>query len=203
MRFLCFIGVFAAMIGVTATARSQSAPATQPAAVSREYREILVAKAHARMHQDKAKYSSDQLQDCESLYQIANQNWRSKEAIASLKSMVEKYPDVNRTGCAQLYIAQMSEGKEQTDRLNSAIKNYSDCWYGDGVQVGALARFYLGANCWAAKDYAGAEKLFDEVRHDYPGSITHRGVLLTDAIAQVKAFIPPATLPAATQPKAE
>lgn len=97
-----------------------------------------------RMAQDQKKYTSEQLREAEQLYQVANKDWRSAEAKASLQTMIEKYPDVNRTGCAVLYLGQMSEGADREKYLTQAAEKHADSMYGDGVVVGAFARYYLG-----------------------------------------------------------
>jgi hypothetical protein len=170
-----------------------AAPATMPTTAPREHLDKLIAQARVRMRQDQQKYSKEQLHECENLYQVGNKNWRTPEAVSTLKVMIEKYPDVNRTGCAMLYLAQMSEGKERISRLHEAIDKFGDCWYGDGAQVGALARFYLGAELWAAGDQAAAQKLFDQLKADYPDAISHHGILLLNLVAQVQAAPPAAT----------
>ena len=96
--------------------QAQTAPSTQPGMVSRAQRDALIAKARQRMTKDRQKYSSAQLAECEQLYQVANKNWRSDEAVAALNKMIEKYPDTNRTGCGSLYLAQYSSGEEQQRR---------------------------------------------------------------------------------------
>src|SRR5579863_8725955 len=63
-----------------------------------------------KLAEDGKKYTPEQLGEAESLYQVANQKWGSPEATESLQTMIKKYPDINRTGCAVLYVAQMSEG---------------------------------------------------------------------------------------------
>lgn len=167
-----------------ATAFAQAEPAKQPQPAAREKIDAQIAKARERMRQDSKKYSREQLQECENLYQVANKNWRTPEAVSTLKVMVEKYPDVNRTGCAVLYLAQMSKGDERAERLKQCIEKYGDCWYGDGAQVGALARYYRALDLQQADDKPAVQKLFDELARDYPDAITHRGVLLADAIKQ-------------------
>ena len=151
-------------------------------ATATETRETLRAKAQARMRQDLDKRSKDGVRQAEQLYQVANKNWRSPEAKASLEQMVEKFPDLNRTGCAILYLGQMSEGEERVKLLRAAIDKHGDCFYGNGVQVGAFARFLLGHHYKEAADAAKAEALFDEVRTDFPGAIDHRGRPLADQI---------------------
>ncbi len=52
--------------------------------------------------------------------------------------MIKKYPDINRTGCAVLYVAQKSQGDARTQYLQTCIEKFNDCFYGDGVQVGSM-----------------------------------------------------------------
>ncbi len=138
----------------------------------------------AKNIQDKKKYTREQLQDIETLYQTANRNWNNPKArymiVDTLEDLVKKYPDANRTGCAMLYLAQKSKNEtEYVDRLKKVIDKYGNCWYGDGVQTGAYARLLLGYYYWKKGKKAEAEKLFNEIRKDYPGSLNHRGQLLT------------------------
>jgi len=135
----------------------------------------LVAQARQRMRQDTQKYSREQLREAEDLYQVANKNWRTPEAKQSLEQMVKKYPDVNRTGCAVLYLAQYSEGAERERLLEEAIEKYSDCFYGNGVQVGAFARYLLGDYYQRNNQPEKAKELFDQIRKTYPDAVTHRG----------------------------
>jgi TolA-binding protein len=178
-----------------------SAAFGEPAAAPRELRDRQIAKARERMRQDSKKYTREQLQECENLYQVANKNWRTPEAVSTLKVMIEKYPDVNRTGCAVLYLAQMSKGKERETRLREAIDKYSDCWYGDGAQVGPLARMYLGMHLWGSGNKAAGKKLFDEVREKYPEALSHQGQLLKDVMAEIEASVAAATAPASAPSK--
>ena len=100
-------------------------------------------KFNQRYQQDLEKYTQEQMGELEELYQVANKNWGSDEAKKNLKTILEKFPGTNRTGCGLLYLGQISEGEEQEKYLKIAIQDYSDCFYGDGVQVGAYARYYL------------------------------------------------------------
>jgi tetratricopeptide (TPR) repeat protein len=155
---------------------------------SREHRDRLIAQARQRMLQDRGKYSDEQLKECEDLYQVANKNWRSDSAKASLKVMIERYPDLNRTGCGALYLAQYERDREaRIRRLQEVIEKYSDCCFGNGAQVGALARFYLGIEHLEAGKRDEAKKLFDEIQEQYPGAITHRGELISHRVKQILA----------------
>jgi len=100
-------------------------------------RKALREQFEEKMAQDRRKYNQEQLSEAEALYQVANQKWGSPEATESLQKMIEKYPDIDRTGCATLYVAQKSQGEERARYLRDCIEKFNDCRYGDGVQVGA------------------------------------------------------------------
>jgi len=142
------------------------------------------AKARERMQRDARTFSAQELQEIESLYQIANQKWQTPEARDSLKTLVEKYKKANRTGCAILYLGQMSHGDEQIGYFKQAIADHSDCFYGDGVQVGAFARFLLGQAYRQDGKAELAETMFNEIRKNYPDSVDHQGKSLVGQIRQ-------------------
>jgi len=56
--------------------------------------------------------------------------------------------------------------------------------YGNGVQVGAYARYLLALYYKETGDLNRAKKLFTEVVRKYPGSVNHRGVLLSGFIKE-------------------
>lgn len=140
------------------------------------------ARANERARQDSRTYSREQLQEIETLYQVANKNWRTPEAKDSLKKLLEKYDHANRTGCATLYMGQMSEGADRADYLKRAVEKFSDCFYFNGCQVGGYARYILGAEAFIAGRKDEAEKLFAETRRDYSEAIMHNGTPVTEAV---------------------
>jgi serine/threonine protein kinase len=142
------------------------------------------AKAQSRMACDQKTFSRQELQQIESLYQVANQKWQTQQARDALKALVQKYKKANRTGCAILYLGQMSQGDEKIAYFQQAIADYSDCFYGDGVQVGAYARFLLGQVYLESGSAEKANALFGEIRKDYPDSIDHNGGSLVDQLPQ-------------------
>jgi len=135
-----------------------------------------------RMSQDQQKYTRDQLNEAEQLYQAASQKWGTPEAVQGLQSMIKKYPDLDRTGCAVLYLADMSKGDERAGYLQDCIDKYTDCFYGDGVQVGAYARFLLAEDYRSAGEKEKAAALFNEIKANYAEAIDHGGKLLADRI---------------------
>ncbi len=141
--------------------------------------------ARDRAQQDAARYSRQQPQEIETLYQQASRDLRSKEAPALLEQLVAKYPESNRAGCAVLYLAQVSEGDARTQYLETAIADHGDCFYFDGVQVGALARFFLAVQEFRAGEKEKAEALFAQIAEQYPDAVTHSGGPLAEAIAQL------------------
>ncbi|OAI57867.1 hypothetical protein AYO47_07365 [Planctomyces sp. SCGC AG-212-M04] len=158
-------------------------PATDTGAGAAKARQTaLKTKVNERFRKDNSTYSKAELAEIESLYQVANKNWRTQEARDSLKKLVDKYSKANRTGCAILYLGQMSMGEEKEKYLKQAISDFGDSYYGNGVQVAAFARFLL------AHDYLGrgkmdeAKALFEEIRKSYPEAVDHSGNLLVDSI---------------------
>ena len=129
----------------------------------------------AKYEEERKTYSQEQLREIETLYQTANKEWNSPVAKAALKDLIARYPKANRTGCAVQYMGQMSEGDERESYLKLAIKDFGDCFYGNGVQVGAYARFYLAHHYQKAGKEKEAKALFDEIRNDYPDAIDHKG----------------------------
>ena len=151
---------------------------------AKQSREQNQQRARQRMREDREKYSDQQLREIESLYQVANKKWRTAEAQQSLEQLIGKYDKANRTGCAILYLGQMSTGDEKLKYLKQAIE-HGDCFYGDGVQVGAYARFHLAHHYLSQGKNAEAEKLFDEIRKEFPDAVDHKGNRLENAIPKL------------------
>jgi hypothetical protein len=145
-------------------------------------RKALREKFDKKMAEDRSNYTQEQLSEAESLYQVANQKWGSAEAAESLQTMIKKYPDINRTGCATLYVAQKTEGVERARYLQDCIEKFNDCFYGDGVQVGAYARFLLAGDYMSKGEQDKAAALYTELKASYPDALDHSGNLLADGI---------------------
>jgi hypothetical protein len=142
------------------------------------------------MREDARRYSKAELQEAEQLYQVANKEWRSPEAKASLETLVKKFPKFNRTGCAVLYLGQYSKGEDREKYLKQAVEQFSDCFYGNGVQVGAFARYLLGHHYREKGDVERGDALLKEVVDKFPKSVTHRGDQLAK-IAKKDMELPP------------
>lgn len=149
--------------------------------------EIEAQKRNAkeRMYKDDKIYSDKELKEIELLYQAANKNWKSEEGKASLEKLIKKYRNANRTGCALLYLGQMTRGKDQENYLNQAIQWHSDCFYGDGVQVGAFARFFLANTYLRRGEKDKAARLFKDIKNKYSDAITHNHQRLLPLVTQI------------------
>lgn len=145
-------------------------------------RKALRENFERKMAQDREKYTPEQLREAENLYQVANQKWGTPEASESLQAMVKKYPDINRTGCAMLYIAQKTQGEERARYLQDCVEKFNDCFYGDGVQVGVYARFLLAGEYMSKGEGQKAAALYNEIRTTYPDAVDHSGNLLAESI---------------------
>jgi len=132
-----------------------------------------------RQQKDEEHYKKEQLVELETLYQKANRALSAPEATTTLKKVIADYPKANRAGCASLYLAQLSEGKEQEKYLQKSIKTYSDCYYGDGVNVGAFARYLLAQYYMANGKKQKAEDIVKLLKAESPTAIDHQGNLLT------------------------
>ena len=139
----------------------------------------------ARMSQDAAVYGRDGMREIERLYRTYSS--KAENADEALKSLIEKFPKANRTGCAVMYAAQHSRGEERIKWLNRAIEQYSDCVYGDGAQVGAYARWFLAREHMRKGDKSAAEKLYAEIRAKYPDAVTHKGKRFADLMPKPNA----------------
>ncbi len=135
---------------------------------------------NARFARDRETYKPDKLKEIERLYQVIGKGLNTPEAEKSLKELLEKYPKANRTGCAVQYLGQASTGEKREAYLKRAIEEFGDCYYGDGVQVGAYARFYLAAHYAKARKWDEASVLLDQIRKNYPDAVNHNGKRLVD-----------------------
>lgn len=146
-------------------------PNTSPSRAVEDHR----AAFKRRCDTDKQTFGEERFREIEKLYQSANGDLKSPGANGILKSLIENYPKANRAGCAAQYLGQMSVGEEKETYLWRAIREFGNCYYGSGVQVGAYARLYLGRHYMAKGMTKEAKALFDEIRKDYPNAINHQG----------------------------
>ncbi|MEM1059932.1 MAG: hypothetical protein AAGK14_11845 [Verrucomicrobiota bacterium] len=148
-------------------------------------KEELVArqrqKARERMRRDAKTYSAEQLEEIERLYQTANDREADPELVQqNLAQIVREFPAANRAGCAVLYLGQRSEGDERLEHLRRASTAHADCFYGNGVQVGPYAHWYLALHYRDSGDRAKAEEQLQIITEKYPEALNHRGAALSE-----------------------
>jgi beta-lactamase regulating signal transducer with metallopeptidase domain len=135
-----------------------------------------------RRELDRQKYTQEQLAKAEEMMATADRQFGSAACIETLKQMVEKFPNANRAGCALLYLAQSTTGPESEGYFMDCIQKYDDCYYGDGVRIGAFARFCLANYYNATNEDEKAEALYKEIKDNYSDAIDHNGQLLINII---------------------
>jgi hypothetical protein len=175
-------------------ARSTTGPAEQGDALMAPRAQIDAqrTKARQRMAEDRRKYNVDQLAEAEELYQKGNSALGTPQGKAALTRLIEKFPDIDRTGCAVLYLGQKSRGEEKVKYLTMAYEKFADCYYGNGVQVGPYARFLLGVYHREMNKPELAEKQLSEILRSSPDAVDHGGRSLKKVIET----LPPTTQPA-------
>ena len=144
----------------------------------RAYRE----RFDRRRELDLKKYTREQLTEAENMYAAAESKWNSPEYSESVKQMVQKFPDANRAGCLLLEFAQNTTGPDSEKCFKDCIEKYNDCYYGDGVQVGAFARFWLADHYSKTNENEKAAALYKEIKDNYSDAIDHNGQLLITLI---------------------
>ncbi len=142
----------------------------------------LRAKVSARFAEDRKTFTAEEFQKIENAFLDANKLYGTPASIELLKKFVTQYSSANRVGCALLYLGQMTKGSESEQYLKQAIADYSNTFYGDGVQVGAYARFMLGMIYRNSGRPAEAEALFSYIRKNYPDAVAHGATPLAPMI---------------------
>jgi len=138
-----------------------------------------------RRAQDIKRYGETEYQKINEIYQLASRQYRYKspEALENFKKLISKYPQANRAGCALLSLGEMCPDRPQAEEyLRRAIADYSDCFFGNGVQVGAYARFFLAGYYRQSGKKQEADKLYQEIREKYPDAVTNRGKPLVNEL---------------------
>ena len=137
-----------------------------------------------RMDRDRQAFTVEEQVEIASLYRIARATWKHGDGMTSYEKLITKYKSSNRAGCAIIDLGYIREGEEREKCFRAAIADHSDCFYGDGVQVGAEARFLLGKICRASGRTAEASRLFAELREQFSDAIDHHGNRYVDQIPE-------------------
>ena len=179
-RRLVLLAMTAAWLALppAVTAQVATAPQSSPGASLDQLR----ATAQARMRRDAETFTREELRAIEQLYQSANRNLRAPDSRDRLQEVIDRYPASNRAGCAALYLAQMSPESDREALLKQAIERHADAWYGDGTQVGPLARASLAALYEKQKRQDEARAAARVVATETPDAVDHQGRRIVDVL---------------------
>jgi formylglycine-generating enzyme required for sulfatase activity len=138
-------------------------------------------KARKRMYADMKKYSQKEYAEIQSLYQALN---KPKDPEKT-KKLIAKYPKANLTGCAVLYLAYKQRGNKQKFSLLKVIKKYGDCYYDDGVNVGACAKYFLARYYLSHKQMNNLKLILDDLRENHRTAISHNRKNLASLVEEM------------------
>ena len=124
------------------------------------------------MYADMRNYSKHENDEIESLYQ-AMYKLKDPEKTKNLKKLIAKYPKANRSGCATLYLAYCIKGNSQENALLEVIRKYGRCYYGDGVNVGACAKYFLARFYIKSGNTDKVKSMLEDLKKNYPTAISH------------------------------
>ena len=127
----------------------------------------------------------------EGLYHEGTRLWRAKDHEAAVKTwqtLIQKFPASNRAGCAAAYMGQcLSSIKEYAraeEALRLAAEKFGHHRYGNGVEVGGYAYFYLVHVHCEAGEYGKAGEVLRTLVEKHPYATGHR---LGDAVMSLRA----------------
>ncbi len=126
--------------------------------------------AFERMDKDAIFYSKEERVEIEKLYQF----WKTrkgKERQAIAITLLRRFPKANRTGCTLYLLALDNARQKRIDLLKQVIQNHSDCWFGNGMQVGATARYHLIRILMETGKQEEAEQYREELNTLFPDAV--------------------------------
>ena len=139
-----------------------------------------VAKQHGEL--ERKTFKAEDIAKAEELYDKASKNLWDTGAKKLLASVVRLYPQLNRAGCAQLYLAQQDTAQNKELLLKDCMRRFDSCFYFDGTQVGPLAMFQLATWYQQTGRKQEAHKLFRRLRRESPEAVGHDGEPLVSKI---------------------
>jgi hypothetical protein len=151
-------------------------------------------RAHARVAQDRSRYTEPQIADIEARYRASRfegGGMMRPDAAPGLRELIAAYPASNRAGCAAIELVHLTQGPAREAALKDVIAHHSDAWFENGTQVGALARAQLAVYYAEIDRFADAERLAAEVVTLFPGAVDRSGAPLADIAEGIRLLKPP------------
>ena len=147
-------------------------------------------KALYRILRDGDIYTKNELREAEIILRFIQNNPGHESNIKKLNILRKKYPNANQTGCALMTCA-LKEKKEAKEKmLVEVIENHSDCYFSDGVSVGAFSRLYLALHFRSINKIEQSLLLIDEIKLSYPYAIDHDGRTLSEHLKELESILP-------------
>ena len=113
---------------------------------------------------------------------------KPKDALTAWRALIDRFPDSNRAGCATIYMGQQQladknyTGAEKSFSL--AAKKFGHHKYGNGVEVGGYAYFFLASVYCDTEQYDKAAESLKALVEKYPYASGHRS---GDALMSLRA----------------
>lgn len=136
-----------------------------------------------RTAKDAMFYSREERTEIQNLYKL----WRTrkgKEREAVATTLQRRFPKANLTGCVQYFSALDYAGQKRIRLLKQVIQTHGDCWFGFGVQVGAMARYHLVNILMETGKKEEAEKYREELKTLFPDAIDGNGRLISELLKE-------------------
>jgi len=134
--------------------------------------------AKQRIEKDREVYSDTELAEIEKLYQ----SFTNTLDLATVQTLIDKYPRANRTGCALYTAASNRPGAVRDKLLRAACEQFGDCYYENGAIVGAQARVQFAHRLASTGHKDEARKLWREIVEQYPDAIFSGGSKVIDIL---------------------
>jgi len=169
---------------------SSASPGTETEVKNNE--QIVVEQklnARERIALDRRNYAPAELSKIELLFAEIERDVDSPAARNNLKTLIHQYRNANRTGCAFLKVGQLSRGPERAAYLKKAINEFSDCYFANGAQVGALAHFILAQYYTIDNKPVEARDILARLKKNFPEAIDHNDRLLSEFIPDLEALL--------------
>ncbi len=113
---------------------------------------------------------------------------KPEAALTAWRTLTEKFPKHSRAGCAAVYMGQtqlgMKDVKGAIESFTLAADRFGGHRYGNGVEVGGYAYFYLTSTYCETKDYDKAVAALKALVDKYPYASGHR---MGDALMSLRA----------------
>jgi len=127
----------------------------------------------------------------EGLYREGRNLWqqgKTEAALTTWRLLIEKFPEHRRAGCSAVYMGQMQLSNKDyegaLESLSLAAEKFGHHKYGNGVEVGGYALFFLASAYCETEDYGKATESLRDLVSKYPYASGHR---MGDALLSLRA----------------